>query len=419
MPAPAQQRSSIERYRATIEPLVNKGVSPTPIYDRLRLEHPDFSGSLSAVKRLCRAISREGGIRPSDVAIPVETAPGQVAQVDFGQVGKLYDPSEGRLRTAYVFVMVLGYSRHQFARICFDQRVDTWLRLHIEAFEHFGGVPEVLVPDNLKSAVVRAAFAPSDPTTLNRSYRELARHYGFKIAPTPPYSPNKKGKVESGVKYAKRSFFASRPDERDAVVLGRELALWVVEIAGQRIHGTTQQRPLELFETVERSALGALPERRPELVIWHEAQVHRDCHLQFAKAFYSAPWRLVGKKVWVRADRRCVQVFCDDTRVATHERVGPGRRRTEESHLPEGRSDYRHRARDYWEQRADALGPEVGAYIREVFDSDDVLDQLRYVQAMVKHLTDFPPDRAKNACLRARKRSSRTCRPWPRATADR
>lgn len=400
-PAPAQQVSSIERYRGTIEPLALKGVGPQAIHDRLRQEHADFNGSLSAIKRLCRAIKKARGVRPEDVAIPIETAPGQEAQVDFGSVGKLYDPLEGRMRDAYVFVMVLSYSRHQFARICFDQKTETWLKLHAEAFEHFGGVPEVIVPDNLKSAVIRAAFSPSDPTALNRSYRELARHYGFKISPTPPRSPQKKGKVESGVKYVKNNFFASRPDERSADVLGRELSRWVMEVAGQRIHGTTRERPLSAFELIERVALRPLPARRPDFVIWHKAKLHRDCHVLFREAMYSAPWTLIGRHLWVRADRSSVQLYCDDDRVATHLPQKRGKRRTDERHLPEHRSDYRHRARSYWEQRADALGPEVGSYVREVFDSDDVLDQLRTVQAMVSHLADFPPERTKAACLRA------------------
>jgi transposase len=400
-PSPAQQRSGIERYRGVIEPLALKHVGPQAIYDRLRQEHPEFEGSLSAVKRLCRAIQRERGVRAEDVAISIETLPGQEAQVDFGSIGKLYDPHEGRLRPAYVFVMVLSYSRHQFARICFDQKVETWLKLHIEAFEHFGGVPEVVVPDNLKAAVIRAAFAPSAPTTLNRSYRELARHYGFKIAPTPPRSPQKKGKVESGVKYSKSNFFASRPDERAVDVLSRELTRWVMEVAGQRIHGTTRERPLDTFEREERATLRPLPLRRPELVIWHQAKLHRDSHLLFEKALYSAPWRLIGKKLWVRASGSSVQIFHEDDRVAEHLRQKPGKKRTSDHHLPEHRSDYRYRARSYWEQRADALGPEIGSYVREVFDSDDVLDQLRTVQAIVSHLADFPPERAKAACQRA------------------
>jgi hypothetical protein len=144
--APQQQRSSVESYRALIEPLALKGVGPQAIHDRLRQDHAEFRGSISAVKRICLAIKRERGVQAHEVAIPLQTEPGQEAQVDFGSVGHLYDPAEGRLRKAYVFVMVLSYSRHLFARICFDQKVETWLRLHIEAFEHFQGAAAIVVP---------------------------------------------------------------------------------------------------------------------------------------------------------------------------------------------------------------------------------------------------------------------------------
>ena len=132
------------------------------------------------------------------MAIPVETEPGEVAQVDFGEVGRLFDPETQRLRRAWAFVMVLGFSRQMVVRVVFDQKLTTWLRLHVEAFEELGGVVRTVVPDNLKAAVIRAAFGVSSSTALNRSYRELARHYGFKVDPTPPYAPQKKGKVESG-----------------------------------------------------------------------------------------------------------------------------------------------------------------------------------------------------------------------------
>jgi transposase len=109
--------------------------------------------------------------------MPVETDPGDVAQVDFGYVGKLYDADAGKLKKAWVFVMTLGFSRHMVARIVFDQKIETWLRLHIECFEELGGVPKTIVPDNLKAAVIRAAFGVDEETALNRSYRVLARHY--------------------------------------------------------------------------------------------------------------------------------------------------------------------------------------------------------------------------------------------------
>lgn len=399
---PAQQQSAIETWVPRVEVLQAKGVGPRAIWERLRAEEPTFGGSYPQVKRLCRAIRRSRGVRAEDVAIPVETAAGEVAQVDFGHVGKLHDPATARLREAWCFVMVLGYSRRMVVRVVFDQRIETWLRLHVEAFAELGAVVETVVPDNLKAAVVRAAFNPDGTSELNRSYRELARHYKFKIDPTPPYAPQKKGKVESGVRYVKRSFFRGR-EGRPINEVSRELARWVREVAQERIHGTTGKRPRELYELVELAAMTALPARPFEPVEWRRATVHQDTHVSFDRRLYSVPWRLIGQSVWVRATASSVCLYtADDKRVATHERRGPGPRSTIESHLPEHRADLRHRSRGYWEERASTMGSEVADYIREVFDFDGALSQLRAAQAMVTHLERFPPERARRACLRAR-----------------
>jgi transposase len=399
---PAQMTSSVQTFEPYVRELAQRGLRARAIFDRLRLEHADFDGSYDAIKRMCRRIARERGVRAEDVAIAVETRAGEVAQVDFGYVGTLYDASSGKLRKAWVFVLVLGHSRRMFARLCFDQTLTTWLRLHVEAFTELGGVPEVIVPDNLRAAVVRAAFGVDAPAhSLNRSYRELARHFGFKVDPTPIYSPKKKGKVESGVKYVKRNFFAGRQGQ-DFVETARLLARWVEEIANARVHGTTQQKPDEVFESDERAALLPLPARRFEPIEWKEARVHRDCHVEFRKRLYSVPWRLIGKTVWVRATARSVEIYADDTRIATHPRRAPGPRSTLDEHLPEERAPYRHRSRAFWQERAERIAPEVGEYIREVFDSDDVLSTLRPVQAIVTHLERFPKERAVATCQRAR-----------------
>jgi transposase len=399
---PPQMTSSVERFEVYVRELLGKGLRPRAIYDRLRLEHTDFDGTYWAIKRMCKRLLRERGVRASDVAIPVVTLAGDVAQVDFGYVGRLYDADSGQLRKAWVFVMVLGHSRRMVARLCFDQTLKTWLRLHVEAFAELGGVPHTLVPDNLRAAVVRAAFGVDvDGTALNRSYRELARHYGFKVDPTPIYSPEKKGKVESGVKYVKGNFFTGRSGA-DFKQTAIELQRWVIEIANARVHGTTQRRPSEAFEAEERQALLALPAKRFEPVEWKQAQVHRDCHVVFGKRLYSVPWRLVGKSVWVRATSSTVAVYADDARVATHDRRGRGPRSTVEDHLPEDRAPWRHRSRAFWQERAERIAPEVGVYIREVFEADDVLSMLRTVQAIVTHLERFPTARAVAAAQRAR-----------------
>lgn len=114
------------------------------------------------------------------------------------------------LRKAWVFVMVLAFSRRLVTRIVFDPKIESWLRLHVEAFAELGGAPSTIVPDHLKAAVIRAAFGVDGAASLNRSYRELARHYGIKIDPAPIDAPKKTGKVESSVKYAKSNFFEGR-----------------------------------------------------------------------------------------------------------------------------------------------------------------------------------------------------------------
>ena len=230
---PPQETSTVEAFAEAIEEKWRNGSGPKAIWAALREELPGFTGSRWAVARLCRRLHRAQSVRPDDIAIPVITPPGAEAQVDFGYVGELYDPDRGVLRKAWVFAMVLGYSRDMYARIVFDQRVETWLWLHAQAFEHFGGVVASNRPDNLKAAVIRGAFNSGDARRLNRSYRELARHYGFVIDPTPVYSREKKGKVEAAVKYIKRSFIAPRAFD-DIDDANARLAEWVMETAGTR-----------------------------------------------------------------------------------------------------------------------------------------------------------------------------------------
>jgi transposase len=398
---PPQSTTSLERWVSHVEDLAGRGLGPRAIYDRLRLDHGDFDGTYWAVKRLVRRLARDRGVRAEDVAIPVETRPGEVAQVDFGEIGRLWDPMTGQRRRAWVFVMVLGHSRRMVVRIAFDQKVETWVRLHVEAFAELGGVPEVVVPDNLKAAVVRAAFGVGGVTALNRSYRELARYYGFKVDPTPVRQPKKKGKVESGVRYVKRNGMAGLAGT-DVDTARAHLARWVDSIANQRIHGTTQRRPADVFAAEEHGALKPLPVVPFVPVIWHQAGVHQDAHVAFGGRLYSVPWRLIKQRVWVRASGHTVDVYAADERVATHERRGRSPRATRDEHLPPERAPLRHRSRAFWETRATGLDPEIGAYIHEVFNADDVLSMLRTVQSIVTHLETFPRERAIAACRRAR-----------------
>jgi hypothetical protein len=169
-----------------------------------------------------------------------------------------------------------------------------------------------------------------------------------------------------------------------------------------RVHGTTRKRPLEVFEQVERATMLSLPSTPWTPVLWRTPTLRPDCQVIVEQARYSAPWRLIGKELVARVTESSVELYFEDVRVATHERQPPGGKSICEEHLPPERSEYRKRSRDYWEERAAELGDDVLVYVREVFDSDDVLHQLHPVQAIVKHLSTFPVERACAACRRAR-----------------
>ena len=164
-PAARVKDRAVDGTRVTT--MVDAGATPTAIYDALRLKEKEFVGSLSWIKRMCRRIRVAKGVDPNDVAIPVDTEAGEIAQVEFGSIGQLWDPEQGKLRDArdaYVFVLVLGFSRHMVVRIVLDQKLDTWLRLRVETFAELGPVPGVLgvlVPDTSRprSSAPRSASA--------------------------------------------------------------------------------------------------------------------------------------------------------------------------------------------------------------------------------------------------------------------
>lgn len=397
----AVHSSTVDPWRDSIERLKRaKGAGPTAIHDWLRLNEDDYEGSLSAVKRMCQRLDREAGPKATDVAIPVETAPGEVAQVDFVYAGKRYDPERGVMRKTWLFVMTLGFSRLLFGDLVFDQKIETWVDLHVAAFEYFGGIPRVIVPDNLEAAVIRAAFGVDGDPTLNRTYRELARHFGFQIDPTPPNDPKKKGKVERDGGYVKRNFLKTH-DSVDFAQDRKALRRWITEIAAKRRHGTTARRPIELFNEGERDALLPLPTTRWNPVVWKIATLHSDSHVQVDGAFYSAPWRFLHQRLWVRCTRESVAIHHEDELLGTHGRVPRGKRSTVEHHLPEHRRDLRHRGREHWINKATCIGTEVAQLAERIFDADDVLYQLRKVQAVVTLLGGYPRKRARRAALRA------------------
>lgn len=378
-------------HRAQIEAWRRQGVEMQAIFQRLKGEH-GYDGSYSSLYRYVRHLEpgTPGGF------VRLEVAPGAEAQVDFGAAGLIADPTTGQRRKAWVFVMTLSYSRHQYATLVFDQSVGTWLRCHREAFEFFGGVPGRIVIDNLKAAIVRAVW--HDPV-VQRSYREFAEHYGFLIAPCRPRTAWHKGKVESGVHYVKRNFLAGR-SFRNLHEGNEQLLAWVMNVAGVRRHGTTKEAPRARFEGAERAALKRLPEAAYDLGVWKQAKLHPDCHVVVDGAFYSAPYRLIGQTLWVRSNGLDVLVFHDHVRVATHRWGKPGKRRTSEDHYPPGKVAFLMATPAFCRARAQAIGSCTSELVARLLD-ERPLDRLRTVQAVLRLADKFGAKRLEAACRRA------------------
>lgn len=391
-PPPPRMDFKAQAHQEVIERMREDGVEIRTIHQRLCAEH-GFGGSYSAVHRYVRHLE---GAKEPEAFVRIETDPGDEAQVDFGYAGLMIDPQTGTRRKAWSFVMTLSHSRHQYSTLVFDQRIPTWLRCHREAFEWFGGVPRRIVIDNLKSAITKACL--NDPV-VQRSYREFAEHYGFLIAPCRVRTPRHKGKVESGVHYVQRSFLAGR-DFRDITDARERLLTWVLDVAGQRIHGTTRQKPLEAFQSREQDALLPLPAADYDMGTWKCLKLHRDCHVVLDGAFYSAPHRLIGQTLWVRSNGHQVMVFHDFERVATHRWGPPGTRRTILSHYPADKVAVLRATPEACRAHAVQIGEATGKVADSYLD-DSAVDRRHAARSLLGLGDKYGAHRLEAACQRA------------------
>ena len=383
--------SSVEAHRERIAAWLAEGVSGVVIHTVLKREH-GFTGHYSAVRRMLDHLKQE---LPRKTTVRLYFAPGDAAQVDFGAGPILEHPAGGQRRT-WAFVMTLCFSRHQYVEFVWDQTVATWLGCHRRAFEWFAAVPARVIIDNAKCAIIKACIHDPD---VQRSYADCAEDYGFKIDPCPPHDPQKKGIVESGVKYLKGNFLPLK-SFRDLADLNRQAKDWVLTEAGNRRHGTTGEAPLARF-AIERALLRPLPSVAPDLAVWSQAQVHADGHIQFARAFYSVPFGLVGKVLSFKASDGLVTIYHEFKPVAAHARsYKHGERRTVNDHLlPEAQAFFAH-DRGWCLEQAGRVGAACAALIGRLL-SDPVVERLRAAQGVLRLQKTYPATRLEAACARA------------------
>jgi transposase len=316
--------SDCEPWRSQIEAKLAAELSAQRIFQDLVSEH-GFAGSYYSVRRFVRRLEgrRELPFRR------LECGPGEEAQVDFGTGAPVLQP-DGKRRRPHVFRLVLSYSRKAYSEAVYRQTTENFIRCLENAFWHLGGVPKVVVPDNLRAAVTTPDWF--DPE-LNPKVRSFCQHYGVAMLPTRPRMARHKGKIERGIGYVKNNalrgrIFASLDEQN------RFLADWEESVADTRIHGTTRRQVGKQFVEVERPALQPLPIERFPFFDEGQRTVNRDGHIEVAKAYYSLPPEYLGRTVWVRWDSRLVRVFDPHMKqITVHVRREPGRFSTRDDHI--------------------------------------------------------------------------------------
>jgi len=316
--------STLDKHREFIEWGISKELSAQRIFQDLQRE--GFDGSYSTVRDYVKKLKEN----TQRVFMVNPVLPGEEAQVDFGDIGKL--SILGKKRRAWIFVMTLSFSRYMFAKIVFDQTVKTFIQCHVEGFRYFCGIPETVKIDNLKAGIIEANFY--EPL-VQRTYAAFASHYGFWPQPCRVSTPTDKPKVERNIDYVKDNCLKGR-DFKDADEATEFLKYWLKSIANARVHGTTKKIPAEVFEAEEKPKLKVLPSKDFVFSDSAKASIHTNCHFSYKANYYSAPFQLVGLEVDVIEVNKLLKVYYDQKEVAIHPITEEkGKHVTNKDHYPD------------------------------------------------------------------------------------
>lgn len=392
----AKRREDIPDWGYVHQELKKPGVTLVLLWTEYKQDHPGGYQYTQFCELYSRYASR------LNVTMRQHHKAGEKLFVDYaGQTVPVTDPTSGEVRRAQVFVAVMGASGYTYAEATWSQTLPDWLASHVRAFAFLGGVPELVVPDNLKSGVTKAHRYDPD---VNASYRELARHYGTAIMPARAKKPKDKAKAEGGVLLAerwilavlrKRTFFSL--EELNGAI--RELLVKLNQRPFKKLPGCRQSA----FERLDRPALKALPSVPYELAEWKKARVGLDYHVEADRHHYSVPYQLVGEQVEVRLTERVIEVLHGGRRIASHQRSHEvGGRTTLREHMPLPHQRYL----DWTPERimawAERAGYETYCLFQAILaDRDHPYVAHRVCQGIVRLEKEYAIERIEAACKRA------------------
>ena len=320
----SSSRSKAAKYDEVIRQRLELGQTARSIYQDLVIEN-DYQGSYDSIKRYIRKLKKKS----PKLYARLETLPGEEAQVDFGQGAPTL--KNGRYYKPWLFVMTLSNSRKSYFEVVWRQDVETFLRCHENAFRFFGGVPKIIKIDNLKSGVLKAHLYEPE---LNPNYLALGEHYNFIPIPCRVATPQHKGKVESGVKYAQNNALKAKKFQ-SLESQNAYLRFWNKTWACTRIHGTTKKQVQAMFEQ-EKPTLQPLPETSYEFFKIGDRKVNAlDSHIEVAGAYYPIPPKYMGETVVVHFNSKWIKVYFQHKLIQQLSTVSKGRFHPDKSCLPD------------------------------------------------------------------------------------
>ncbi len=347
--------SSFDFHKDQIKAWLDKEITSLRIHELLQ-ENYNTQKTYSALRRYIQ----KQFPKPVDLFGVQVTGSGEEAELDFGYLGMLPGVN-GKLIKTWGLVVVLSYSRLGYYAVCYDQKLETLIREVTNAFSYFGGVPKKLKIDNMRAAVLENQHYDLQ---FNQDFLEFTNHYGVVIIPCEPYSPQQKGKVESGIKYLQMNFVGGRTftDDYD---IATKLEDWMKNYANKRLHGTTKQVPLVVFHQEEKVKLQLLPDTPFLFFDKCIRKVAANCHIQLENNYYSVPYHYVGKDVILRWSKYEVRIIFAGEQVALHTRAnGRGKFVTQRNHMPDYKVYSENERQAKYESKMAKIGIDAHEYFR-------------------------------------------------------
>lgn len=332
----------------------------------------------------------------------INRKPGETMEVDWaGQTAHLVDSDTGELIDAYVFVASLPYSGYSYAEAFLSRNQEAWTAAHVNAYNYFGGVARIFVPDNLKTGVIKRT---KSEIVLNKSYHELAEHYGTAILPARVRTPKDKATVEGAVGNIS-SYILSAIRNQQFFSL-RELNEAIKERLYALNHKPFQKKDgsRATWFAEERASLLPLPRNPFELSEWRMATVAFNYHIGVDEQYYSVPYEYIKRRVDVRLTRNVVEIFFEGTRICSHVRLygRRGQYSTQEAHMPPNHQQYIQRNSERFRKWAEKIGQNTTAVVESILTGYKVEQQgYRACMALLKLADQYSPERLESACGKA------------------